>query len=661
MTIDDLVGSVRVADPQLSPDGRRVLFARTTTDLQTGRRNADIWSVPADGSGPPALFIGGEKSESTPRFSRDGARVAFISTRDGAPQVYVADASGQNVRAVTALSGGVQPPLVVSNDGMKIAYVSDVYTQCADEACNARTREAAEKDPVKVRELDSLGYRHWNEWRLGIRHHVFVTDIDTGATRDVTPGDFDSPPHNYEDGGLTFSPDGTTVAFTSNRDGRDREMSSTNRDVWLVPASGGTARKLTANPAADDQPVYAPDGRTIAVRSQRRAGFEADRWYLDLYDVAGGTKRVLFDTPDLSVDSFAFAADGRTIFFIAADKGTHNLYSIPVGGGTPRVVVRGGAVSAFALGADAAIVAKSSLTTPPDIHRVPLDGTAPRQLTMENASWLSGVEMPAVSTMTVKGAGGASVQYWRLEPPGFDRSRKYPVVFLIHGGPQGDWADAWSTRWNAALWASQGWVIAAPNPRGSTGFGQTFVDEISKDWCGKVMTDINAVVDAVQRLPFADAQKMGIAGASYGGYAVNWIIGHDQRFKAAVTHDGVFNLDSMMLTTEELWFTEWEFGGPSWSAAAKANVARCSPHLFADKIKTPTLIITNDQDFRVTVDQGLQLFTILRRQGVPSQVLNFPDEGHWVLGALNSRRWHQRVFGWLQKYLGPAGDTAAAR
>jgi dipeptidyl aminopeptidase/acylaminoacyl peptidase len=316
-------------------------------------------------------------------------------------------------------------------------------------------------------------------------------------------------------------------------------------------------------------------------------------------------------------------------------------------------------VSAFALGADAAIVAKSSLTTPPDIHRVPLDGTAPRQLTMENASWLSGVEMPAVSTMTVKGAGGASVQYWRLEPPGFDRSRKYPVVFLIHGGPQGDWADAWSTRWNAALWASQGWVIAAPNPRGSTGFGQTFVDEISKDWCGKVMTDINAVVDAVQRLPFADAQKMGIAGASYGGYAVNWIIGHDQRFKAAVTHDGVFNLDSMMLTTEELWFTEWEFGGPSWSAAAKANVARCSPHLFADKIKTPTLIITNDQDFRVTVDQGLQLFTILRRQGVPSQVLNFPDEGHWVLGALNSRRWHQRVFGWLQKYLGPAGDTAA--
>jgi dipeptidyl aminopeptidase/acylaminoacyl peptidase len=224
-------------------------------------------------------------------------------------------------------------------------------------------------------------------------------------------------------------------------------------------------------------------------------------------------------------------------------------------------------------------------------------------------------------------------------------------VFLLHGGPQGAWDDAWSARWNPSLWAAQGWIIAAPNPRGSFGFGQTFVDQISGDWGGAVMTDIDTVVNAVSKMPFADSQRMGIAGASYGGYAVNWILGHTTRFKAAVTHDGVFNLESMSLATEELWFPDWEFGGAPWTPKARAEFAKWSPHLYAHNIKTPTLIITNELDFRVPVDQGLQMFTILRRNGVPSEALVFPDEGHWVLKALNSRAWHEAVFGWLQKYL----------
>jgi dipeptidyl aminopeptidase/acylaminoacyl peptidase len=252
----------------------------------------------------------------------------------------------------------------------------------------------------------------------------------------------------------------------------------------------------------------------------------------------------------------------------------------------------------------------------------------------------------------VAGAAGAQVQYWVLKPPGFDAARKYPVVFLIHGGPQGEWGDGWSARWNPSLWAAQGWLVVAPNPRGSYGYGQRFVDEISQDWCGKAMTDLDAVFDTVAKLPYADAGRMGIAGASYGGYAVDWIIGHTDRFKAAVSHDGVFNLESMALATEELWFPEWEFGGPPWSATARKNFAACSPHLSADRIKTPTLVITNDQDFRVPVDQGLQLFTALRRNGVPAEALVFPDEGHFVLKALNSKRWHETVFGWMKKYLG---------
>jgi dipeptidyl aminopeptidase/acylaminoacyl peptidase len=263
------------------------------------------------------------------------------------------------------------------------------------------------------------------------------------------------------------------------------------------------------------------------------------------------------------------------------------------------------------------------------------------------------VDIPQPESASVTGAAGAAVQYWLLKPPGFDATKKYPVVFLIHGGPQGAWEDGWSYRWNPALWAAQGWVVIAPNPRGSTGVGQKFVDEISQDWCGKAMTDLDAVFDAGARLPYADPARLGIAGASYGGYAVDWIIGHSNRFKAAVSHDGVFNLESMALATEELWFSEWEFGGPPWSATARQNFARCSPHLSADKIKTPTLVITNEQDFRVPVDQGLQLFTSLRRNGVPSEALVFPDEGHWVLKPLNSKRWHETVFAWMKKYLTP--------
>ena len=652
MTIDDLITAIRVSEPRTSPDGKQVVFTRTTTALDNGRRSADIWSVPADGSAPSKELIGGDKTENSPRFTPDGRHIAFISNRDGTAQVYLADAGGGGVKQVTKVSGGVQPPLVMSPDGKRVAFVSDVYPQCKDEECNRHTREALEKDPVKVRLLTGLPFRHWDEWRTNIRHHVFVADLDTGEARDVTPGDYDSPPHFYEDGGIVFAPDSRTIAFVSNRDGRDREMMSTNRDVWLVPVMGGEPKKITANPAADNQPVFSPDGTLLAVSAQRRAGFESDRWYIDLYNLATGSKRTLFESPDISVEEFTFSSNGRSIFFTASEKGTLNLYVIPVSGGVPKLVTKGGSISQLQAGPDFILFSKSTLTAPPELFRVSLDGSSTKQLTNENSPWLSRTAMPQTESVTVTGAAGTSLQYWLLKPPNFDPSRKYPAVFLIHGGPQGDWGDSWSSRWNPALWAAQGWIVAAPNPRGSTGFGQRFVDEISQDWCGKVMVDLNAVFDAVAKFSFVDPQRTGIAGASYGGYAVDWLIGHTDRFKAAVSHDGVFNLETMSFESEELWFTDWESGGPPWSTAARKHFARCSPHLSADKIKTPTLVITNEQDFRVPVDQGLQLFTALRRNGVPSETLVFPDEGHWVLGALDSKRWHETVFGWMKKYIG---------
>jgi dipeptidyl aminopeptidase/acylaminoacyl peptidase len=637
MTIQDLLTAVRVSDPQLSPDGRLVAYVRTTTDLASGKRNADIWVVPADGSAPPRLLIGGDKSENTPRWDPDGSHVAFISTRDGDSQIYIADADGGNIRQFTKVAGGVQPPMVVSPDRSMIAFVADV--------------KQGPETPGNVHHLTRLLYRHWDEWRDNVRHHIFVAALSGGAPRDLTPGDFDSPPTQQEDAAIAFTPDSRELVFVSNRDGIDREAWSTNNDVWSVPVGGGAAKKLTPNPAADVQPVFTPDGKFMIVRAQRRPGFESDRWYLDVYDRATGSKRTVFETPDLSVSEFTLSRDGRTIVFTATSNAADNLYRVPLDGGTPQEVAKGGSISAAQIGQDFAVFSKATLTSPAELFRMGRDGVA-QALTHENESWLKDIASVAPESATVSGAGGTPIQYWILKPPGFDASRKYPVVFLIHGGPQGAWDDAWSYRWNPALWAAQGWIVAAPNPRGSFGFGQKFVDEISQDWGGKVMTDLNAVFDAVTKLPYVDAARQGIAGASYGGYAVDWIIGHSDRFKVAVSHDGVFNIESMALATEEQWFTDWEFGGPPTSAKARANYAKWSPHLFAQNMKTPTLVITNELDFRVPVDQGLQLFTALRRNGVAAEALVFEDEGHWVLKPLNSKLWHETVFDWLKKHLG---------
>ena len=651
MTIEDLIVATRIADPQLSPDGRTVLYVQTTTDGKTGRRNADIWATSADGSGQPKALISSDRSENTPRWSPDGKRIAFLANRDGAMQIYVADADGSDVRKVTSLHMGAQAPYVWSGDGSRIAFVSDVYPECTEDACNKRKAEEAEANPVKAHKLTRLLYRHWDEWRYNLRHHVFVVNVADGRARDLTPGDFDSPPYFQEDAGIAFSPDSKTVAFVSNREGNDREAWTTNNDVFLVPVDGGEPRHLTkANRAADTHPQFSKDGRTLYVLAQRRAGFEADRWYLDAYDVASGSKKTLFTAPDLSISEYTQSKDGATIWFTAGEDAQTNLFTIPATGGAPKRVLKGGSISGLNAGPGFVVFSNSTLTAPADVFRVSAEGGAMQPLTRANADWLKTVEFSQPESLWVTAAGG-KVQYWLIKPPNFDPSKKYPVVFLIHGGPQGVWGDAWSTRWNPSLWAAQGWVVAAPNPSGSTTFGQAVTDRITKDWSGRVMTEIDAVVAAVSKMPFTDSQRMGIAGASYGGYAVNWIIAHTDKFKAAVSHDGVFNLDSMAWSTEELWFTEWEFGGPPSAPGVRARMAQQSPHLFAHRIKTPTLIITNELDYRVPVDQGLQMFTALRRNGVPTEAIVFPDEGHWVLKAHNSRYWHEQVFGWLKKYL----------
>ena len=555
MSISDLLTAVRVSGPQLSPDGRLVAYVRTSTDPASLKRNSDIWVVPSDGSAAARLLVGGEKAENTPRWAPDGQHIAFISTRDGAPQVYVADADGSHIRQVTKVDGGVQPPLVFSPDGAMLAFVGDV--------------KMAPDPGVAVHHMTRLFSRHWDEWRENVRHHVFIVPTAGGVATDLTSGDYDSPPTQQEDAAVTFTPDSRAVVFVSNREGADKETWTTNTDIWSVPVTGGAATKLTSNPAADLQPEFTSDGRLMIVRAQRRPGFESDRWYLDVYDTSTWKKRTVFETPDLSVDDFTLSKDGRTIFFVASSNATDNLYQVPVAGGTPELLARGGGISSVRVGADVAVFSKSTLLSPAELFRLPRPNGSIKALTHENEAWLKDVTFEKPESHTVPGAGGTPIQYWILKPPGFDASKKYAVVFLLHGGPQGEWGDSWSYRWDPALWAAQGWVVAAPNPRGSFGFGQQFVDDISQDWGGKVMTDLTAVFDAVVELPYVDPARQGVAGASYGGYAVDWLITHTNRFKVAVSHDGVFNLESMALSTEENWFVDWEFGGPPFSAKAR--------------------------------------------------------------------------------------------
>jgi dipeptidyl aminopeptidase/acylaminoacyl peptidase len=652
MTIDDLITMARVGEPVLSPDGRLVVYPLTTTDPRTLKRVGHLWVVGADGGAAPRQLTAGEKGEGAPAIAPDGKQVAFIADRTGTPQIHLLRLDGGEARRVTELSTGAQGPLVWSPDGKRLAFVTDVYPPCTSDVCNRQRAEAKQKGAA-VHHVRRLLYRHWNEWREDVRHHVLVLDLATGATTDVTPGDFDAPPVMAEERGIAFSPDGKELCFVSNRDGADEEAWSTNHDLWTVPVTGGTPVRRTTGKGADGEPHYTADGRSIVYRSQARAGFESDRWRISVLDRKSGATRTVFEAPDLSAHELALSADGKTVLFTADQAGRVNLYAVELAGGTPRLVRQGGYQAAVSLTPDgrAAVLAQSSLTAPADLVRVAIADGSVTRLTDHNRALLSRITMPVPEVMTVKGAGGAEVMSWVVPPPRFDPRRRYPVVFMIHGGPQGAWSDGWSYRWNPALWAAQGWVVVAPNPRGSTGFGQRFVDEISRDWGGKVMEDLAAVFAAATARPYVDPARQAVAGASYGGYAVNWLIGHGDRFKAAVSHDGVWNVESMAGATEELWFPEWELGGPLHSPAAREQMRRWSPHQFADRIKTPTLVITNDLDFRVPVDQGLQLFTALRRRGVPAELLDFPAEGHWVLAPRSSQYWHQQVFSWLHRWL----------
>jgi dipeptidyl aminopeptidase/acylaminoacyl peptidase len=657
---DELAAVRRVGGFSVSPDGQWVAYSVGVPDVEENRVRAGLWIQPVSG-GEPRKLTPGDKRDSDPRFSPDGKRLAFLSNRDGGSQIFVMDPSGGEAARATSFPADVNN-FMWSPDGGSFVFTADVFPDCPDPACNERKFKDREKSKTKARVTERLLFRHWDAWKDGLRTHVWKIPVSgpASAAVDLTPGDRDAPPFSLGGGGdYDLSPDGKDLAYASNPD--KVEAVSTNGDIWVTSFEGkGTARDLTgANKAYDGTPRFSPDGKWLAWRSQKRPGFEADKFTLMVLDRATGEARPLTEGLDGWVESFAWGRDSRSLFFTSHVGARGAIFRVSLDG-KPVEIWRGGSASGLVVSRDGRRIffSASSLTRPAEVWTAGADGKGAAAVTHANDGLLAQVEMGEVSERTARSADGRTLQAWLIKPPGFDASKKYPAVFLIHGGPQGAWTDAWSFRWNPEVWAAYGYVVYAPNPRGSTGFGQKFVDEISEDWGGKVYDDLMRAADDLESLPFVEKTRVGAAGASYGGYMIDWIAGHTNRFKALVSHDGTFDTVSSSVETEELWFPIWEFKGMPWEAGSVYQ--KWNPMLFADKFATPTLVIHGEKDYRVPFGQGLQFFTALQLRGVPSKLLTFPDEGHWVLKPGNSRLWHTTVMDWLHRYLGGAAPDPKA-
>jgi dipeptidyl aminopeptidase/acylaminoacyl peptidase len=650
-TINDLLKVRRLADPQVSPDGKWIAYSVGDVNMEANRAISQIYLLSIDG-GEPKQLTTGTSSNSAPRWSPDGKRLAFVT----GGQIWTMDTTGGDRKQVTNISTGAGGP-VWSPDGKMLAFVSDVYHDCQDDACNKQRDEKAEASKVKAKIADRLLFRHWDEWRNIKRTHVFVVSSEGGAARDMTPGDFDSPPYGASGSrDYAFSPDSKELAFLRNTD--KVEAISTNSDVFVVGVGGGEARRIMGdNKGYDMSPLYSPDGRFMAIRSMATEGFEADRTRLMLIDRQSNQTRELTAGFDLQVDDFVFSPDSKSIYFIAGDRGRASIFAVATSGGAIKKVVGDGSNGDTKITPDGKtlVFSRSSITMGPEIFRANADGSGVTQLTKTNDAFLASFKLKPAEDIEWEGAAGTKIQGWLIKPSNFTADKKWPLLVLIHGGPQSVFGDAWSNRWNPQVFANAGYVVLMPNPRGSVGFGQKFVNEITGDWGGKAYTDIMNGVAHVAAMPFVDRDRIGAAGASYGGYMVNWIEGHNDdprfKFKVLVSHDGVYNLTSMYGATEELWFTDWEFKGRPWDNPEMYE--KWSPHMFVKNFKTPMLVIHSELDYRVPVGEGLQLFTALQLQGVPSKLLYFPDEGHWVLKPQNSELWYNTVLGWVGQYLKP--------
>lgn len=648
ISVDDLWAMKRIGSYDISPDGKTIAFSLTSFTFEANKGNTDIYLINTDGNNLRP-FRNSDKNESEPKFSPDGKSIAY--TMGG--QIYVAGLDGKGERQLTNIYTGASG-IKWSKDGKKILFTSFVYPDCTTQQCNEEIDQAREESKVKAKVFDQLMYRHWNDWRGDKRSHLFMLDVETGNFSDLTEGNKEDvpPPALGSSNDYSLSPDGNEVAFTMNPE--FSKAISTNNEIYLLSLTVPSSPKLiSVGKGVDCQPVYSPDGKHLAWTSMKRAGFEADKKDIILSERKSGKMKNLIEDADLSVDDFIWSPNSQHIYFNADNEIYKSIYKLDLESGNVDLFHKENYNTGISISKDGGTIyfLKQRSNMPAEIYSLSTDGkNTLKQVTHINNDVLANLETNSVETFWSDGAEGAKVQSILVKPPFFDPNKKYPMIFLIHGGPQGSWSDNFHYRWNYQMFASQGYVVVAPNPRGSTGYGQKFTDEISGDWAGKVYIDLmNAYDYAVKNFSFIDGNNTFAAGASYGGYMINWIAGHTDKFNALVSHAGVFNLESMYGTTEELWFPEWEYGGTPWDK--REVYEKWSPHRYIHNAKTPVLVVHGAYDFRVSEEQAFQLFTSLQRLGVESKFLYFPDETHFVAKPQNSRLWWETVYGWFNKFL----------
>lgn len=651
----DLVGLNRVAEPAMSPDGTTLVFTVTETDLEANRGRADLWMLDmTNRQAQPQRLTSHPENDISPQWSFDGNHIYFLSARSGSQQLWRLPRGGGASEQVTDL------PLEVGSfrlgpDGTRLAFSLRVFADCPTLQCSARRLRTQGERQATGQVFDRLMVRHWDTWSDGRVSQLFIARLENGritapaSLSSVLDADIPSQPFGTAED-YCFSPDGSKVVFTARLKGAS-EAWSTNFDLYEVSVEGGEPRNLTPdNPAWDTQPVFSPNGKLLAWRAMERSGFEADRFHIMIQDLSSGERRSLTQSWDRSIDSFAFSPNGRTIYATADHFGQHPLWSIDVRSGKPTMLTGPGRVEAFSIGSKEIIFTLASLKSPAELQALKPRGAVLRELPRMNAKLLSQRQLGEPLQFAFPGADDDIVYGYVVKPVNFDPGKRYPVAFIVHGGPQISFANAWSYRWNPQTYAGAGYAAVFIDFHGSPGYGQQFTDSISQDWGGRPLEDLRKGLSAaLQKYPWLDDKRICALGASYGGYMVNWIAGQwPEQFRCLVNHAGVFDNRSMAYTTEELWFSEWEHGGPQFQVPA--NYEKYNPVNHVARWSTPTLIIHGARDYRVPYTQSLATFTALQRRGVPSRLLFFPDENHWILKPANSIQWHSEVQQWLDKW-----------
>jgi dipeptidyl aminopeptidase/acylaminoacyl peptidase len=683
MTFDDMMHMKRLGETAVSPDGQWLAYSVTTVNLDQNTKTPELWLQKISG-GDPIKLSATQPGDGNPQFAPDSHRILFQSSREGGEQIWLADfdpATGAttNAKKLTSIATEVDNAKWSPN-GHFVVFTSSVYPDCpavsladggAGNSCNQARNKAQADSKVKAQIFTQLLYRHWDHFTGPKRSHLFLVSVDDGSMRDLTPGDpRDVPPFSLEGSGCgcDISPDSKELAFTENPD--PVPAISISAQIYTLDLTNPEAKpvKVSTSAGGNFTPAYSPDGKYIAWRSEARAGYESDKFRLVVYDRSAKTIRDLLPKLDNWVDEFAWAADSTFIYLVSGEKGEGSIYAANLAGNIEKLWAEGAASDLHPLPADGDWVASVMTVARPSepIHfkgefsfcsggECPGNGFVETALTHLNDTLLSQLDLPKMESFWFTAKDGTKAQGFLIRPPGFDPAKKYPLKFLIHGGPQSAWGDDWSYRWNPELFAANGYVVVMINPRGSTGYGQAFVDGVNGDWGGKPFTDLMTGLDyAEQHYPFIDKSRECALGASYGGYMANWVLGHTDRFRCIVSHDGMFDAESAFGSTEEDWFNIWEFKGHPWDYYGKPDsenpFRKWSPSLYAKNFKTPTLVIHSQLDYRLDVSEGFQLYDTLQLLGVPSKMLYFPDEGHWVLKPQNSQLWYKTVNDWVDQW-----------